>query len=177
MANIVYIATSLDGYIADKEGKLDWLHSIPNPELDDFGFAAFMQRIDAIIMGRTTFETVCSFACEWPYPVPVYVLSHSLKEIPAGYRDKAQLLAGTPSQIIAAAANNGHHQLYIDGGKTVQNFLQQGLIDELIITTIPVLLGGGTPLFSPLDQQQNFQLEKSEVLLNAMVKNHYLRKD
>ena len=74
MANIVYIATSLDGYIARKDGSIDWLTDIPNPEGSDFGFSAFMERIDGIIMGRGTFETVLSFG-QWPYSKPVFVLS------------------------------------------------------------------------------------------------------
>ena len=77
MTNIVYIATSLDGYIADKDGGLDWLNSIPNPENVDLGFANFMERIDALVMGRATFETVCGFDVEWPYPKPVFVLSNT----------------------------------------------------------------------------------------------------
>ena len=76
MPNIVYIATSLDGYIADKSGKLDWLHSIPNPDNLDFGFADFMNRIDAIVMGRNTFETVCGFEGMWPYSKRVFVLKN-----------------------------------------------------------------------------------------------------
>lgn len=67
MKNIVYIATSLDGYIADRDGGLDWLHSIPNPDHSDFGWAEFMAGVDALVMGRTTFETVCGFDCDWPY--------------------------------------------------------------------------------------------------------------
>ncbi|WP_257283784.1 dihydrofolate reductase family protein [Endozoicomonas sp. SESOKO1] len=81
MTNIVYIATSLDGYIADKQGGLDWLHSIPNPEQDDFGFASFMNRVDTVVMGRITFEVVCGFDCPWPYSKPVFVLSHFLFNI------------------------------------------------------------------------------------------------
>ncbi|MEX0272908.1 MAG: dihydrofolate reductase family protein [Flavobacteriaceae bacterium] len=65
--NSIFIATSLDGYIADKNGGLDWLHSIPNPDNDDMGFAAFNNNIDALVMGRTTFETVIGFDVPWPY--------------------------------------------------------------------------------------------------------------
>ena len=81
MANFVYIAQSLDGYIADKNGGLDWLNEIPNPDNSDFGFAEFLNNIDAIVMGRKTFEQVMSFGV-WPYPKPVFVVSTSLKELP-----------------------------------------------------------------------------------------------
>ncbi len=72
MSNIVYVATSLDGYIADKDGGIDWLESIPNPDHDDFGWENFIERIDALVMGKKTFETVLGFGVEWPYPKKVY---------------------------------------------------------------------------------------------------------
>lgn len=175
MANIVYIATSLDGYIADKNGGLDWLHSIPNPEGSDLGFYGFMERVDALVMGRNTFETVCGFDCEWPYSKPVFVISNSLKAIPEGFQDKAFLVSGELKNIIAELNGKGFKELYIDGGITVQNFLAEDLIDEMIITTIPVVLGGGSPLFGDLPSPLQFELTSSEVLINAIVKNHYLR--
>ncbi|MBC7006610.1 dihydrofolate reductase [Photobacterium sp. BZF1] len=175
MANIVYIATSLDGYIADKNGNLDWLHSIPNPEGNDFGFADFMDRVDALVMGRNTFETVCGFDCEWPYSKPVFVISNSLNTIPNNYKDKAFLVNGELRDILTELNSKGFNDLYIDGGKTVQSFMAEGLIDEMIITTIPVILGGGTPLFGETASPVNFALKHSEVLLDTIVKNHYSR--
>ncbi|AJR06727.1 dihydrofolate reductase [Photobacterium gaetbulicola] len=175
MANIVYIATSLDGYIADKNGNLDWLHSIPNPEGNDFGFHDFMNRVDALVMGRNTFETVCAFDCEWPYSKPVFVISNSLKTIPEGYQDKAFLVSGELNNILADLNAKGFNELYIDGGITIQNFLAQDLIDEMIITTFPLVLGGGSSLFGELPSPLTFELKSSEILLNAMVKSHYLR--
>lgn len=173
MANIVYIAISIDGYISDKDNKLDWLNDIPNPENIDCGFANFIERIDAIVMGRNTFETVIGFGCEWPYKKPVFVLSHSLQTIPQTLQDKVQLLQGSPVEIIKFLNQKGYHELYIDGGKTVQNFLKQNLIDELVITTIPILLGGGTPLFDILDSRINFRLLQNHTFLNALVQSHY----
>ena len=90
--NSVFIATSLDGYIADKNGGIDWLHSIPNPENDDMGYVEFNNEIDALVMGRTTFETVLGFDVEWPYDKPVFVLSNKLKEIPESHKGKAFLV-------------------------------------------------------------------------------------
>ena len=175
MANIVYIATSLDGYIADKNGNLDWLHSIPNPEGNDFGFGDFMNRVDALVMGRNTFETVCGFDCEWPYSKPVFVISNSLASIPEGYQDKAFLVSGDLTGILAELNGKGFNELYIDGGKTIQSFMAEGLIDEMIITTIPVILGGGAPLFGETTSPVNFVLKHSEVLLDTIVKNQYVR--
>ncbi|WP_419834628.1 dihydrofolate reductase family protein [Endozoicomonas atrinae] len=175
MSNCVYIATSLDGFIADKNGGLDWLHSIPNPDGSDMGFADFMATIDALVMGRNTFETVLSFDGEWPYPKPVYVASNSLEIVPADVDDKASLIQGTPEEIITALNGRGLKNLYIDGGATIQQFLQCDLIDEMIITTIPVLLGEGIPLFAHLERPLEFEHLKTDVLLGSLVKSHYRR--
>jgi len=176
MSNIVYIATSLDGYIADKDGGLDWLQSIPNPDNIDLGWADFIDRIDAVVMGRNTFDKVRSFDCDWPYSKPVFVLSNSMKSIPEGYEGKAEPIKGSLSAVIETIHQKGYKQLYIDGGVTVQGFLKEDLIDEIIITIIPTLLGGGIPLFGELSEQMEFEHVKTEVFLNAMVQNHYLRK-
>jgi dihydrofolate reductase len=92
MTNRVFIATSLDGYISGKDGDLSWLESVPNPNNDDMGYNSFIESIDAILMGRITFETVCSFECDWPYKKPVFVISNTLNKTPAGYEDKIALI-------------------------------------------------------------------------------------
>lgn len=175
MANIVYIATSLDGYIADKNNDLEWLHQVPNPGGSDFGFAEFMDSIDALVMGRNTMEKVLSFGVDWPYNKPVYVLSSQLNQAPEGLEGKVFPIRGTPEEITQSLNNKGYKNLYIDGGKTVQSFLQVDLIDKLIVTTIPILLGGGIPLFSSLDNPLQFKLERSEILNNLLVKNTFIR--
>ncbi|MDA0150605.1 dihydrofolate reductase family protein [Vibrio sp. LaRot3] len=175
MANIVFIATSLDGYIADKQGGLDWLHAVPNPENLDLGFVPLMERVDGLIMGRNTFETVIGFGVEWPYSKPVFVLSNTLTEVPAELADKVSIVSGELHDVVHSLNKRGYQELYIDGGVTIQNFLQQDLIDELIITTIPVLLGGGAPLFGDLTSPLNFALSESKTLLNAVVQSHYIR--
>jgi dihydrofolate reductase len=175
-SNLVFIATSLDGYIADKNGRLDWLHTIPNPGNIDMGYESFIQRIDALVMGRKTFETVCNFAIDWPYSKPVFVLSKTLREIPAKYKGKAELVKGSITDIVEDINRRGYRQLYIDGGTTIQSFLKEDLIDELTITTIPVLLGGGTSLFSVLTRELEFRLVESRIYLDEIVQNHYERK-
>ena len=175
MSNIVFIATSLDGYIADQHGNIDWLHAIPNPDGNDMGFGVLMDRVDAVVMGRNTFDIVMSFGCDWPYTKPVCVLSNTMTSVPEGYEDKVFLMKGDVSDILPALHDKGFHHLYIDGGVTVQHFLQADMIDELIITTIPVLLGGGSPLFGELASPLHFGLKKSETFLNAIVQNHFVR--
>ena len=174
--NIVYIAQSLDGYIADKDGGLDWLNAIPNPNKDDMGFVKFISSIDAIVMGRTTFETVCSFNGPWPYPCMVFVLSNTLQSIPEKYETKAQLVKGPLKEVLASIHNKDYNSLYIDGGATIQSFLREDLIDELIISTIPILLGGGVSLFGELKTPLSFEHQCTQVFLDAIVQNHYTRK-
>ena len=176
MSNTVFIATSLDGYIADKDGGLDWLQSIPNPENLDMGYVDLIGRVDAVVMGRKTFEKVSSFDCDWPYSKLVFVLSNFMKSIPEGYEGKAEPIKGSLSEVMEAIHQKGHKHLYIDGGVTVQNFLKEDLIDEIIITIIPTLLGGGTPLFGDLPKQMAFEHVNTEVFLNAIVQTHYRRK-
>jgi len=174
MSNFVYIATSLDGYIADRNGGLDWLQSVSNPDKSDLGYSAFLNRIDALVMGRKTFEMVHSFGA-WPYSRHVFVLSDSLPSLPDGYDEKAELINGSLSDVIKTIHEKGYTNLYVDGGKTVQSFLKEDLINEMIITIIPILLGGGIPLFGELSEPLSFEHVKTEVLLNAMVQNHYRR--
>jgi dihydrofolate reductase len=175
MTNIVYIAASLDGFIADRAGKIDWLCTMPNPDKLDFGYAAFIERVDAIIMGRNTFETVCGFAGDWPYNKPVFVLSSSLKLIPEEYEGKVRLLNASPAEVVKLVNQEGYKDLYIDGGVTIQGFLSEDLIDEMIITQIPIVLGGGSPLFGELPEPMVFEHVKTEIFLNAIVQNHYRR--
>ncbi len=174
--NCVFIATSLDGCIADKNGGLDWLYAVPNPDQIDMGYAAFTEGIDALIMGRTTFETVCGFDVEWPYTKPVFVLSNSLKEIPAEYAGKVFLAKGPLKEVLEEIHAKGYGKLYIDGGRTIQGFLKEDLIDEMIITLMPMLLGGGFSLFSELPEVLNFELAGSQVFLDQVVQNHFVRK-
>jgi dihydrofolate reductase len=174
--NIVFIAKSLDGYISDKNGGLDWLQSVPNPGNVDMGYAEFIGSIDAVVMGRNTFETVCNFDMDWPYTIPVFVLSRKLKTIREEFKYKAELIRGPLENVMNELNQRGYNRLYIDGGATIQGFLKEDLVDELIITTIPVLLGGGTRLFTDLPKEFKFQHIRTEVFLNEIVQSHYRRK-
>ena len=176
MINKVFIATSLDGYIADKNGSIDWLHSIPNPDQNDMGYAEFMSDIDALIMGRNTFQTVCGFDIEWPYHKHVYVLSNTLTSIPKDFQEYASLVNGSLSQVLESIHSQGHQKLYIDGGSTIQSFLKEDLIDELIITTIPIVLGGGIALFGELTEPLTFKCVESKIYLDSIVQSKFVRK-
>ena len=173
--NSVYIATSLDGRIADRNDGIAWLDAIPIPEGEDMGYYAFTNDIDALVMGRNTFETVLGFDVEWPYQKPVYVLSNQLKEIPKSHDGKAFLVKGHLTEVLEHIHSNGHTRLYIDGGSTIQSFLKEDLIDEMIITVFPIVLGGGPSLFSDFPKELNFELIESKVYSGQLVQNHYLR--
>lgn len=173
--NKVFIATSLDGYIADENGGIEWLHEIPNPEGIDMGYSRFFSEIDAVVIGRNTFETVCGFNMPWPYKQPVFLLSSSMNEVPEKARDHAEIVKGNPSEVIANIHAKGYSRLYIDGGKTIQGFLEADLIDEMIITTIPMLLGKGIPLFGPLSRRLAFKCIDSKIYLNKIVQNRFIR--
>lgn len=177
MTNTVYIATSLDGFIADKNNQVDWLHQVPTPTGDDCGFSEFIQGIDALVMGRNTFEVVLSFDCDWPYSKPVFVLSNTLQQVPEKLKDKVFLVKGELKELVENLNKQGFKHLYIDGGKTIQGFLQQDLIDVLIITTIPVLLGGGISLFGELKAPLKFKHVKANRYLDCLVQNHFIRAD
>lgn len=173
---MVFIGASLDGYIADRNGGLNWLTAIPNPEQSDMGYTEFMAQVDALVMGRKTFETVCGFEGDWPYAKPIFIVSRTLDTIAEEYRDKAELVKGSLVQILEKIHNEGYHRLYIDGGVTIQNFLKEDLIDEITITTIPIVLGGGSALFSVLPKELEFTLVESKIFLNQLVQSHYRRK-
>ncbi len=174
MSNIVYIATSIDGYIAKKDGGIDWLMDIPNPNNSDFGFSEFINKIDAIVMGRNTFELVLTFG-NWPYNKPVFVLSKTIKSVPKNLTGKVEILNKSPHTVVKELNSRNYFSLYIDGGKTIQEFLKQELIDEIIITRIPILLGEGIPLFDTLAKEQKYEHIKTDIINNVLVKSRYKR--
>jgi dihydrofolate reductase len=139
----VFIGTSLDGFIARANGDLDWL---PQGGGEDMGYEAFVATVDALVIGRKTYETVLTFGT-WPYgEKPVVVLStRPLAAAPPGA--KVERLSGAPEEIVSQLAARGMQHVYVDGGITIQRFLQAGLIQRLIITRVPVLIGTGIPLF------------------------------
>lgn len=148
----VFIATSLDGFIARNDGAIDWLdraNATVTPG-EDCGYSAFMSSVDALVMGRNTFELAVSFP-EWPYgSTPLIVLSRSLSTLPPQTPPTVSLSSLHPADLASELGSKGLRHLYVDGGLTIQSFLAAGLIDDITITTIPVLLGSGKPLFGSL---------------------------
>ncbi|UWQ79990.1 dihydrofolate reductase family protein [Leisingera sp. S132] len=170
----VFIATSLDGFVARQDHSLDWLSKQPVAEDDDGGFAAFMDSVDGLIMGTGSFRTVLGFG-QWPYSKPVVVLSNSLTEqdIPEELKDKVRLSTTAPADLMQELQEQGWTRAYIDGGRMVQSFLRQGLIADLTITTVPVLIGSGIPLFGSLDRDIDLQVASSRILPTGMVQTTF----
>ena len=176
MSNSIYAGTSIDGYIADRQGRLDFLESVPNPEHDDLGFADFMDSVDALLMGRKTFETVLGFGVAWPYTKPVFVYSSTLKRVPDELAARATVVSGALAEVIARLNGDGFRRLYVDGGELVRSLLREDRIDEMVIARLPVLLGGGIPLFGSTTAHLDFEHVRTEVLLDAIVKTTYRRR-
>ena len=143
----VFIGTSLDGFIARPNGDLDFL---PPGGGEPHGYDEFIASVDAIVIGRKTFETVVSMK-PWPYGGKrVVVLSSLPVDFSAVVGGVVEQMAGSPAEIVAKLAASGAHHLYVNGGITIQQFLRAGLIQRLIITRVPVLIGDGIPLFGSL---------------------------
>ncbi len=166
----VFIATSLDGFIARPNDDLDWL---PPGGGEEHGYEAFMATVDALVIGRRSFEKVLTFD-QWPYgEKPVFVLStRQLAPAPAGA--VVERMSGTPTDVVSQLAARGVRHIYVDGGITIQRFLQAGLIQRLIITRIPVLLGAGIPLFGSLRQDIVLQHVGTRQYASGMVQSEYL---
>ncbi len=150
----VYIATSLDGFIARRDGALDWLDeaNVTVPEGEDCGFHAFMNSVDVLIMGRKTYETVLSFGA-WPYGrTPVVVLSHHPISFPPHLPDTVTHASEPLRDLLERLAGEGVKHVYVDGGHTIQGFLFEGLVDEMTVTVIPVIIGDGIPLFGAIEK-------------------------
>ena len=155
-----FIGTSLDGFIARPNGDLDFL---PPGGGEPHGYEEFMASVDALVIGRNTYETVLAFA-SWPYgDKPVFVLStRPLDPAPAGA--VVEHMSGEPSEIVSQLAARGIQHIYVDGGITIQRFLRAGLIQRLIITRVPVLIGEGIPLFGALPK---------DITLTHIATRHY----
>ncbi len=166
----VFVGMSLDGFIARTDGGLDWL---PSDNVEPHGYEELMASVDALVIGRNTYETVLGFG-GWAYgSKPVFVLS-SGEITPAPDGAFVEHLSGEPAEIVTILAGRGFNHLYIDGGITVQRFLRAGLIDRLILTRIPVLIGSGIPLFGPLDRDIPLEHIETRQYRGGLVQSEYI---
>ncbi|PKG39805.1 dihydrofolate reductase family protein [Psychromonas sp. Urea-02u-13] len=178
----VYIATSADGYIATLEGGVDWLHTAGNLEADmsqnpDMGFNDFIASVDCMVMGRKCMQVISSFNLtpeQWPYgDKKIYVLSHSIKEPPENLRGKVEMYSGDIPKLMKMLENDGFKHAYIDGGTTITSFINLQLINEMIITKAPVILGEGVPLFGKINQRIKLVDATSNAFPNDFIQVKY----
>lgn len=167
----VYVGASIDGFIARKDGAIDWLHQKPLPG-EDYGYQEFFDGVDVMVMGRATFDLALGFPT-WPYAgKPVTVLT--TRPMPAAVPEGVSIDAGTPEEVVARLEAKGFRHAYVDGGVTIQRFLAAGLIDQLVVTRLPVLIGEGIPLFGALPDDLWWQHQDTRTFANGFVKSTYL---
>jgi dihydrofolate reductase len=184
----VFIATSVDGYIAREDGDIEWLNQANEISLKvregssaiggavalgDAGYSAFFETIDVMVMGRKSFEKILSFGA-WPYgEMPVIVLSRNSIEIPKELSAFVSWSADSPKELTDRLAGMGINRIYVDGGNTIQRFMAAKLIDDICITTIPVLLGAGIPLFGQIENDISLAVTNTRVFENGFVQVFY----
>jgi dihydrofolate reductase len=171
MLATVFVGISVDGFIARKDGGIDWLPHTP----EDHGYAELMATVDAMVIGRGTYETVLGFGDRWPYGrTPVIVLSTRPLDLSALTDHPVEQMSGEPAEIVTRLEARGVKHIYVDGGVTVQRFLRAGLIQRLVLTRVPVLIGEGIPLFGPLDADVRLRHARTRDFPSGLVQTEYL---
>mgnify|MGYP000424526956 CR=1 FL=1 len=178
----VFIATSVDGYIATPDGSVDWLMSAGSSTVDmgedvDMGFNAYMASIDCMIMGRKCMQMIDSMQLtpeQWPYSnIPIIVLSRTLKEVPKRLKGKVSIYSGDIETLISQLSNQGFQHAYIDGGTTIQSFIDLKLINEMTLTRAPILLGDGIPLFGNHNKHIKLKNCGAKSYANDFIQEYY----
>ena len=166
----VFVGTSVDGFIARLDGTFDFLGG---DDVEPHGYEEFFASVDAVVMGRNTFEVVAAFP-SWPYQQKrVVVLSSRTVDLSPGRGAKLEQMSGEPVEIVAKLAATGAHHLYVDGGITVQRFLNAGLVDRVTITRVPVLVGTGIPLFGVVPHDIPLRHIATQTYRGGLVKSEY----
>jgi dihydrofolate reductase len=166
----VFVGTSVDGFIARANGDLDFL---PEGGGEPHGYSEFIATVDAIVIGRNTFEKVLTFG-DWPYGRRrVVVLSSRPVDLSLAIGGAVEQMAGPPAEIVSKLAASGAQHLYVDGGITIQRFLSAGLVQRLIITRVPVLIGDGIPLFGILPRDVRLRHVMTRHYPSGLVQSEY----
>lgn len=166
----VFVGASVDGFIARLNHDLDWL---PAGGGEPHGYEEFLASVDALVIGRKTFGKVMTFD-PWPYGSKrVVVLSSRPLKLPGSIGRTVEQMAGSPAEIVARLAMTGARNLYVDGGITIQRFLRAGLVDRLIITRVPVLIGEGIPLFGTLPHDVRLHHIATRTFPSGLVQSEY----
>lgn len=169
----MFMAMSLDGFVAREDFGLDWLMK-QKTDGEDHGNDAFMASVDGLVMGSGSFRTALTFDA-WPYEKPVVVLSRTMKskDIPEELHEKVSVSALAPRQLMASLSEQGWKRAYIDGGKIIQSFMREGLISDMTVTIVPILIGKGKRMFGSLDADIDLQLLESKSFSSGLVTSRY----
>lgn len=169
----VFIATSLDGFIARENGDIGWLLKHDQAG-EDHGYDDFIRDIDVIVMGRGTYEAVRSMG-DWLYTRPVLVLSAQLAQqaVPFELNEKVRFSDKSPERAMAMLQSEGARRAYVDGGRIIQSFLALGMISDMVITTVPILLGTGRPLFGGDQRDVALAHKSTRSFPSGLVQSHY----
>jgi len=166
----VFVGTSLDGFIARRNGQYDFLDTAGNVP---HGYDEFISTVDTLVIGRKTFEIVLAFP-DWPYGNrQVIVLSTGPLDFSKVRGGRVEQMSGAPAEILSSLAARGVQHVYVDGGLTVQGFLRAGLIQRLIINRVPVLIGDGIPLFGSLPHDVQLRHIATHPYATGLVKSEY----
>jgi dihydrofolate reductase len=166
-----FLGMSLDGFIAGPKDELDWLERGGGPP-EDHGFDPFFASVEALLIGRRTWEVVNGFP-EWPYrEKPVNVLTHR----PGDGRHGERFVAGTPAAVLERLGAEGLRRVYVDGGQVVSQFLAAGLLDELTVSVLPVVIWKGIRLFSGVGPEQWLRLDGFRTWPSGLVQLRYVKR-
>ncbi len=164
----VFVGVSLDGFIARQDGSLDWLQRF---ESEEHGYASFFSGVDAVVIGRGTYDTVLAFP-EWPYGRKKVIVCTRRAADP---KHGEELWSGPPQALADRLQREGLRRVYVDGGEVIRGFLRERLIDELTVNFVPVVLGAGRPLFASGLPELNLRLVEARSFPSGLVQLRYLR--
>ena len=169
----VYIATSLDGFVARKDHRIDWLLK-QDTEGEDYGMESFMASVDGLVMGRGSYQNVLTFG-KWPYKKPTIVMSKTLRssDLPTELKGQVELTQLEPEPLMFSLHRRGWKNVYVDGGKVVQSFFRAGLIEDLNLTRVPMLIGSGLSLFGELDDDLDLKHLGTQSFPSGLVQSRY----
>ena len=169
----VFMASSLDGFVARQNNSLDWLMKYGVDENDN-SFKEFTKKMNALVMGSGTFKTVIGFD-HWPYEMHTYVMSRTLtqNDVPEPLQNKVTVKSLNPKELMKFLYEKGIIEVYVDGGKLVQSFISSGLINEITLTQIPILIGKGKRLFGEIENDIDLELTNSKQMKFGFVQNTF----
>ena len=169
---VLYIAVSLDGYIAKSNGEIDWLSIVERPG-EDYGYSGFLKTIDTVILGRKTFDKILSLGVDFPHSDKIcYVITRQERKS----EKNIVFYNGNPGELVVKLKTSPGQNIFCDGGAEIVNTLiKKDLIDEYIISTIPVFLGKGIRLFDDFRRKTDLKLLSSKSFSSGLVQSHYRR--